>query len=276
VNILTFDIEEWFIYEQYPKGGKGYYLPILNSLLERLLDILDRESVKATFFCLGIIAREYPEVLCRIASRGHEIGCHSDRHISALALGPDGFENDLKLALESIENVINQKVTAFRAPAFSVSDKTNWAFEILAKNGIKNDCSVFPTKRTGGGYLNFKSSHPVLLKTTMGPVMEFPVNMCKVLGKKVPFSGGGYFRLLPYSAIKSMMNSSDYVMSYFHLRDFDAKQRVVISPRYFKSYYGIKNMLPKLERFLGEYRFLAVSEASKALSGSQIAEIIIE
>jgi hypothetical protein len=90
--------------------------------------------------------------------------------------------------------------------------------------------------------------------------------MKTILGKKIPFTGGGYFRLLPYHAITKMMQGEDYIMSYFHLRDFDTKQKVVLSPRYFKSYYGIKSMLHKMEKFIGDHKFITVKDAGAGLN----------
>jgi polysaccharide deacetylase family protein (PEP-CTERM system associated) len=243
--------------------------------LEKLLDILDRENIKATFFCLGVIARDYPDVIKKIASRGHEIGSHSDKHIHLEKLGPQLFEEDLKMSISSLENLIGEKVTSYRAPAFSVNYETKWAFEILKRNGIKYDCSVFPANRADGGYSDFKNSDPVMIKTINDSLLEFPVSMSKILGSKIPFSGGGYFRLLPYSVIKKMMKNSEYVMSYFHIRDFDVKQKEVISLRYFKSYYGIKSMLPKLEQLLIDFRFITVKNAAEILQNSSLKEIIV-
>ncbi len=268
LRLLTFDIEEWFVYEQYPKGGKEYFLPIINELLDDLLNILDSYNHKATFFCLGIIAREYPDVIKRIAHRGHEIACHSDRHIWLNEMTPDDFEKDLQLAVQSLESVINSKIISYRAPAFSIGSKNKWVFDILSQNDIQVDCSIFPATRSGGGYNNFNQTGPVIIKTLYGDLLELPVNIYNYSGFKIPFSGGGYFRLLPYSLISRMANKSEYIMSYFHLRDFDTKQKVVISWRYFKSYYGIKQMLPKLKRFLADYEFSPVNAAFEKLQKS--------
>lgn len=273
LRLLTFDIEEWFLYEQYPKGGKGYFLPIINNLLDELLDILDSHNHKATFFCLGIIAREYPDIIKKIALRGHEIGCHSDRHLRVNEMTPEEFENDLQIAKKSLESVINSKITSYRAPAFSIGSKNLWAFDILARNGIQIDCSIFPATRSEVGYNNFKHAGPVIIRTIYGELLELPLNIYNFRGFKVPYSGGGYFRLLPYSVIKTMTEKSDYVMAYFHLRDFDSKQKVYISWRYFKSYYGIKKMLPKLKRFLSDYEFMPVGAAFEKLQKGTFKKI---
>jgi len=275
MNILTFDIEEWYVYKLYPKGGVEYYLPILENLLDEILDLLDESKVKATFFCLGIIAREYPDVILKIASRGHEIGSHSDKHILLKELGPKGFEEDLLRSIDSLENLLNRKINAYRAPVFSINKDTFWAFELLAKHGIKYDCSIFPARRKEGGYSDFMSLYPVKIITKEGTLIELPLNVKEILWGKIPFSGGGYFRLLPYQAIKRMMLSSNYTVSYFHLRDFDMKQKVVISSRYFKSYFGISSMMKKFKRLLKDFNFMPVKDAVKIIKDENIDELKI-
>src|SRR6187455_850124 len=103
MNILTFDIEEWYTYELYPKGGKDYYLPIINQYLDDVLDLLDEIDTSATFFCLGVIARNYPEIIKKIDSRGHEIGCHSDKHILVTKMTAAEFKADTHAAVQDIE-----------------------------------------------------------------------------------------------------------------------------------------------------------------------------
>jgi len=275
INILTFDIEEWYIYQLYPKGGPDYYLPILENLLDEILDLLDVSNVKATFFCLGIIAREYPDVILKIASRGHEIGSHSDKHILLNKLGPMDFEEDLVRSIVALENLLKTKITTYRAPLFSINEDTLWAFEILAKYGIECDCSIFPAIRRKGGYNDFKSFYPVKIHTKEGTLIELPLNVKSVIGRKIPFSGGGYFRLLPYNTIKRMMSSSNYTISYFHLRDFDTKQKIVYSPSYFRSYYGINKMMIKFKQFLKEFDFMPVKDAVEIFKNELLDEIKI-
>src|SRR5690554_6661886 len=104
MNILTFDIEEWYVYQQYPKGGKDYYLPIIDEYLEKLLLLLKEKNVKAMFFCLGKVAEEYPYVIRKIVEYGHEIGCHSHTHNFVTEMTREDFYKDTLKAKQILED----------------------------------------------------------------------------------------------------------------------------------------------------------------------------
>lgn len=262
MNILTFDIEEWFhiLDNKETKTEKEWsgYESRIQSNMDKIFQILDDTNVKATFFCLGWIAKKYPNVLKQIHKQGYEIATHSNMHQLVYEMDAKSFENDLKISIDTIENIIGEKVETYRAPGFSITNKNLWAFEILHKLGIKNDCSIFPANRAHGGIPNFSESKPCIISYNGIELKEFPINTSKILGKDIIFSGGGYFRLFPYSIIKSQTKKADYVMTYFHPRDFDFEQPIVngLNPvRRFKSYYGLKGCEPKLRKWLGDFEF---------------------
>lgn len=269
INILTFDIEEWYHFDIYSTPDTWLnYPPRINEYLPRILDKLDELQLKATFFCLGWIARTYPEVIKQIQSRGHELACHSDKHYFVREMTPETFEEDLQLSLKSIEDVTGEKITSFRAPAFSISEDAIWAFEVLAKHGIENDCSIFPSTRSFGGFPSFGEAKPTLIKYKDYQIKEFPISTASLLGKQFVFGGGGYFRLFPYSVIKSLMSKLDYNMTYLHMRDFDYEQPRfdnLSAMRRFKSYYGIKGAYPKFEKMLIDFKWLSLGQASQEI-----------
>ena len=117
MNILTFDIEEWFIEKEYHGASKARYAEF-DRLLNRILDLLDERSLKATFFCLGRIATDFPHVVKAIARRGHEIGSHSHMHKWVNKMTPDEFRADTVAAITALEDVTGQRIVSFRAPAF--------------------------------------------------------------------------------------------------------------------------------------------------------------
>ena len=265
MNVLTFDLEEWIVYTYYDKGGKDYFLPILDKNLSYLLDLLDTYNHKATFFCLGQLAKEYPDVVKRIFGRGHEIGCHSNIHHLITAMNPDSFFLDTQIALKRLEDVCGKKINAYRAPAFSITEQTKWAFEILADLGITYDSSLFPASRSFGGFPTLSASQPFVINLKQKDLKEFPVNVKKIGSTCVAFSGGGYFRLVPYPFIKKWTSESPYTMTYFHIRDFDKEQKVVYSLRYFKSYYGIKRAFDKLKIYLSDFLFFTLEQAGEII-----------
>ncbi|MFH0841783.1 MAG: polysaccharide deacetylase family protein [Bacteroidota bacterium] len=276
MNILTIDIEEWYTYELYPKGGKTYYLPIINSYLDKILDMLDASGTKGTFFCLGVIARTSPDVIKRIYSRGHDIGCHSDIHQFVTDLDYGSFYKDTKLAIDCLEQLIGEKITMYRAPAFSITAENMWALDVLIDNGILYDSSIFPAKRRFGGLPSININEPVKLKTQSGAVIrEFPISYYCFLGKRIIFSGGGYFRLFPYWLIKYLSNKKQYNLAYFHIRDMDKEQKIVSNVNQFYSYYGIKQAYKKFEKYVKEYQFMSLSQASKIINWDDTPEIKI-
>ncbi len=246
MHIITFDIEDWFHVLDNPDTNNIEQWKAFPSRLEsgvnKLLGFCDQAGVKATFFILGWVAERAPDVIAEIARRGHEIACHSYRHQLVYTQTAGEFERDLVTALERIEAATGIRPNAYRAPGFSITARSVWAFDILARNGIKIDGSIFPAPRAHGGLPSFPAGGPCLLETDNSRQLKiFPMSFGHVLGRRIVFSGGGYFRVLPYAALKRGFERASYVMTYFHPRDFDPEQPIVpgLSPiRRFKSYVG--------------------------------------
>jgi polysaccharide deacetylase family protein (PEP-CTERM system associated) len=273
MKILTFDIEEWFHLLDHPatKSEKQWvnYETRIYENIETIFDILDRNKVSASFFVVGWIAEKYPEIVRMIDERGYQIGSHTHTHQLAYEQDRNTFYNDVEKSIKTIEDVIGKKVELFRAPGFSICEKNLWAFEVLHELGITTDCSVFPMNHSHGGLKCFPNNQPSLLKYNGITLKEFPINVQSIMGKQMIFSGGGYFRLLPYSLIKKATVKSDYVMGYFHPRDFDYQQPLIpelSSFRRFKSYVGLKSCRPKLEKWLGDFDFIDIRTASDQIN----------
>jgi len=273
MNILTFDIEEWFhiLDNDSTKGEREWsnYAYRLDANMDRIFSLLDKHSQKATFFCLGWVARKFPHVIKTIHNSGYEIATHSDKHQLAYEQKHDEFRQDLEDSINSIEDITGKKITSYRAPGFSLKNENRWVFDILIENGIKIDCSIFPAKRAHGGFHEFGQAEPAVVCRNGREIKEFPINLYKVSGKHLIFSGGGYFRLLPYWLIKQMMQKSGYVMTYFHPRDFDAGQPVIknlSALRKLKSYYGLKGALRKLDRLISDFEFTDLKGADSLVN----------
>lgn len=265
MNILTFDIEEWYHFDIYSTEDMWLsYPPRIDLYLPRVLDLLDEKGIKSTFFCLGWIARTYPDVLRRIQAHGHEIACHTDKHLFVKDMTPEEFDKDLTLALSSIENVTGEKVTSFRAPAFAITENCKWAFEVLKAHGIECDCSIFPTTRSFGGFPTYGESAPSIIKYKDVRMKELPINTAKILGMDLVYCGGGYFRLFPYWLIKHYLKKSDYAITYLHMRDFDYEQPrfdYLSFMRKFKSYYGLRHSWGKFLKMLDDFDWMGVRQA---------------
>ena len=269
MNILTFDLEEWFHLLDHASTRKpkdwSKFESRIDANVDRILDILEMTNTKATFFCLGWIAEKYPYLVKKLSDSGYHIACHSHKHQLAYEQTRQEFKEDLLIAKSTIENVIGKKVDTYRIPGFSLIKNNLWALEVLVENGFEVDCSIFPANRSHGGLPSFNYDGPLLLKLQNGKALkELPLNTKNIFGKKIVFSGGGYFRLIPYTILKKLFEKSNYVMTYFHPRDFDAKQPVIKDlslTRKFKSYYGLSSAQEKLEKLLKEFNFVDVQTA---------------
>ncbi len=250
MNILTFDIEEWFVEKAF-HGNRQEKYSEFDAYLGKILDLLDETRKKATFFCVGKMAVDFPSVIRTIETRGHEIGCHSYVHTWLNKMNRDEAMEDTRLAVDSLEQCIGKKIKSYRAPAFSIGDNNKWAFEVLAECGIELDASIFPAARDFGGFNNFGSKEPTMVKYRGISIKEFPIPTTTIIGKELAFSGGGYFRFFPLWFVKKEMNKSSYSMCYFHIGDLLPEKRGMMTRKeyedYFKENGSLKN---RYKRFI--------------------------
>lgn len=289
MNILTFDIEEWVLESR--KANRKEKYSQYDEVLDKILAKLDEKNIKATFFCLGELARTFPDVIRKIDSFGHEIGCHSDQHLWLNKLTRAEVEEDTRRAISSLEQLIGKKVKSYRAPAFSIGVSNVWVFDVLAANGIENDCSVFPAARDIGGFSAFGSTVPSIITTNEFTIKEFPIALGNILGKRMVFSGGGYFRLVPLNLTKKAMSKMDYVMFYFHINDFITEKKKFMSrqayesyfkesgsfinrfKRYVKSNIAVGNSFEKLNSILDRCDFYDLESATKLINWNTADQI---
>ena len=280
MKILTFDIEDWFHVLDHsetatPKDWSKFPSRI-ESGVDRILHLLDETGQSATFFCLGWIGQNYPNIIKKISREGHHIATHSHEHQLAYQQTYRMFEEDLKRSIEMLEEITGEKIDTYRAPGFSITDRNLWVFEILGKYGIKTDCSIFPASRAHGGLPMYSCAEPSIIKHRDYSFRSFPINTAKILGKDIVYSGGGYFRLLPEWYINRQMSIDKYVMTYFHPRDFDPDQPMIPGlgfARQFKSYVGLTTSYQKLEKLLCTHNFMNVDVASKTVIWDSVKRV---
>lgn len=277
MNILTFDIEEWFHIldndsTKTEKEWEKYPIRIYENM-ERIFNILDKKNVSATFFVMGWIAKKFPQIVRDIVNRGYEIASHTQHHQLIYEQTPSEFENDVEYSIKLLEDISGKKVKYFRAPGFSITKNNLWAFDILTKLGIEIDCSVFPANRAHGGLSSYGKGEPAIIKHNGFTLKEFPINSIIMFNKPVIFSGGGYFRLFPYYLIKKWTEKYEYTMSYLHPRDFDANQPMIKDlpiSRKFKSYVGLKGASKKLDKWLNDFNFVDIKTANEQIDWKNI------
>lgn len=263
MKFLTFDIEDWFHIldnpeTKYPIQWESFQKRI-HIGLDIILDLCAKYEIKATFFCLGWIAEKYPDQIKKIQNAGHEIGTHGYAHQLVYEQTEDEFRQDLEKSISLLKSITGTEINAYRAPGFSITKDCLWAFDVLAECGIKYDSSVFPASRAHGGLKKITEFEPYELKTLKGnTLIEFPISANIVLYIPIIFGGGGYFRLLPLPLLRKWFKQSEYVMTYFHPRDFDQNQPNIPglnSFRKFKAYFGINRTEQKLATIIASNLF---------------------
>jgi len=283
MKILSFDIEDWFHILDNPETSNPTSWEKMPSRLEagvdRILSLLSDTNQPATFFCLGWVAEKYPNVIKKIVNSGIHLATHSYSHQLAYDQSKNQFEEDLWRSIDTLQQVSGAKIDTYRAPGFSITSKNLWAFEVLHRLGIENDCSVFPASRAHGGIPEYSTACPSFIEYENITLKSLPINTSKILGKNIVYSGGGYFRLLPLWYLKRRFTNDNYIMTYFHPRDFDPHQPMVPGLgiiRKFKSYVGLSRAYIKLEFLLRAHQFISVDMAVKTVNWDSVDKVVLK
>lgn len=292
MNILTFDIEEWYIEKSF-HGDRKERHNLFDRFLGQILDILESQQTKATFFCLGKMASDFPEIVMKIADRGHEISCHSNKHLWLNKMSYKEVDEDTHIAIDSLEQLLGKKIKGYRAPAFSIGENNKWAFEIFHKYGIEYDASIFPAARDFGGFSSFGHNKPVVVSYQGVNMKEFPICTTRLFGKNIAYSGGGYFRLFPLWYILKTINNSDYVMTYFHIGDLLPGNKKVMSredyetyfkengtifnryKRFLKSNLGRNNTFEKMSKLVTHTKMINIDQAIQQIQWEKTDKVFL-
>lgn len=271
INLLTIDLEDY-----YHVSGMADIAPFekwdsVESRIEKNVDILLEAlgETKATFFVLGWVAEKYPGLIRKIVESGHEIASHGRNHKLITQMTKEEFSNDLEASIKLLEDLTGKPIIGYRAPSFSITEQTLWAFEVMANQGLKYDSSIYPIKRRRGGVAKAELK-PFILKTSSGEITEFPLTVWSLLGKKIPVGGGGFFRLYPYwmtkSLIKNINSAGRPAIVYLHPWEFDFRQphlKSIFSRNGFNHYIGLKSTSEKLRKLLLDFKFTTIKDYLK-------------
>jgi polysaccharide deacetylase family protein (PEP-CTERM system associated) len=271
VNALTVDVEDYFQVSAFERTVARAHWDEFESRVvqntERLLEILDQASVKATFFVLGWIAVRCPELVVRIACGGHEIASHGYDHRLIYDQTPAEFRDDIRRAKSELEATSGKVVLGYRAPSYSVTARSLWALDILGEEGFVYDASVFPIHHDRYG-IPSADRHPHLVGVDGSQLLEIPASTVRVSGVNLPIAGGGYFRLFPYVwtewGIKRVNHSEGQpVIFYLHPWEIDAGQPRLPGPwlSRFRHYRNLRHTEPRLRRLLSQFRFDTIETA---------------
>jgi polysaccharide deacetylase family protein (PEP-CTERM system associated) len=273
-HAFTVDLEDWYQGIPVPAETRSAAERRLHVGTDRLLDALQRHGARATFFALGSVAREHPDVLRRIAGAGHDIGSHGVSHDLIYEMTPERFREETRASIADLQECVGRRVDSYRAAYFSITRRSLWALDILVQEGIRFDSSIFPVRNWRYGIPDYPR-HPMRVDTPAGPLFEFPLSTRRVLGRNVPTAGGAYFRIYPYALTRSNMHAAERegipVVFYLHPWELDPGHPVVRfrTRAMITHYVGLRRTARRLERLLSDFRFTTLAEViADAFPGS--------
>jgi polysaccharide deacetylase family protein (PEP-CTERM system associated) len=263
-NALTCDVEDYFQVSAFerviPKSRWAEMEWRIPRNVDRILELCAKHDATGTFFTLGWVAQNLPDVVRRIAAAGHEVASHGMRHVRVWTQQPEEFRRDATDAKHMLEDLTGQPVRGYRAASWSFDDRTPWAHTILREAGYEYSSSVFPIRHDHYGV----SSAPVRPFYVPGAeLLEIPASTVRLAGRNWPAAGGGFFRLLPLQASLWLLRRVTAAQGvpavfYFHPWELDPGQpriRNAGARARFRHYLNLAKFEPRLEVLLGAFRW---------------------
>jgi len=266
--MLSIDVEDWFHTENMrnviPRQSwdQCEFRAVTNTM--RVLECLDQANTKATFFVLGWVAEKAPDLVREIGKSGNEIASHGYEHKLIYDQKPEQFREDIHRSKTLLEDMVGAEVKGYRAPTFSITDQ---AIETLREVGFQYDSSFFPSVLHDryGKLTQVDSARPNRITEIQPGFCEVPIPTLSLFGVRMPWGGGGYFRLLPYHVFRwgtrhILQNGEDFVF-YFHPWEMDPKQPKVREAAWsnrFRQYNGLAATRKKLEALLRDFSFESI------------------
>ncbi len=292
-NFMTIDVEDYFHVSAFeslsPPSTWSERVCRVQKNTEKVLDIMDQHNVKATFFVLGWVAEHYPEVVKNIFSRGHEIASHGYLHQRVALQDRQTYREDIRKAKAILEEIIGTEVIGYRAPSYSITRETDWAFDELFEAGYLYDSSIFPMKHDFYGIPDWPRFAGYAVKHKGGwlaetgasytgkkSMREIPITTLRIGQRNLPIAGGGYFRLLPYSITQwglqriNQKEKQPFVF-YLHPWEFDPEQPRMkgasIKSR-FRHYLNLGKTEKRFQLLLSDFEFSRLADVFSTMSMS--------
>jgi len=266
MNILGIDFEEWYHPELIKNHVKNdQKIPKIFKGIDIILDLLNKHNISATFFVVGEILQHDPELIDKIISNDHEIAFHTMHHDRIDSLN---FSNKFDNELKEFQKLTNDKSKGFRAPTFSLNEKSSFIIKMLEKYNYIYDSSIMPAKTSMYGNPNAEkkpykiTSENLENNSENGKLWEFPLMVTKLLGKQIPAAGGFYLRTLPLYMIKNAIKNyeNEHMPACFYVHSWELTPelmpRIPLSKKNnFITYHNIEKTLPKLDQLLSNFNF---------------------
>ncbi|MBP2674444.1 MAG: putative Polysaccharide deacetylase [Deltaproteobacteria bacterium] len=269
-NVFSVDVEEYFQVEAFSglirKQDWDNMPRRAGEQIRRTLDLLETYKVRGTFFVLGWMAEKNPALVKSINDAGHEIGSHGFSHKMISHMTKREFREDIRRSKDLLEEITEKEVHGYRAPTFSIMEKTSWAYEILLDEGYRYSSSVYPIYHDRYGWPGFGRDPRKMASNGKGEIWEIPMSVGSLGPLRLPFGGGGYLRIYPLFLTKALFRSLETegrsTILYMHPWELDRDQPRVRAPffRRIRHYMGIGKMEGRLAALLGSKKFGTVRQ----------------
>jgi polysaccharide deacetylase family protein (PEP-CTERM system associated) len=265
-NALTIDFEDWYQGLEIPYTEWDAFEDRIEAVGRKLLQILDEEKAKATFFILGYAAEKHPGLVKEIKAAGHEIGTHGFSHTLIYTQEQGLYQNEMERAVGFLEDLTGDKVIGHRAPFFSITKDSLWALDVLGKLGIRYDSSIFPVVNYRYGIAD-APRFPYEIERGEYKFTEFPVSTLKFGKTTIPIAGGAYFRIYPYHLSKQFLksvNRQDQPFTfYLHPWELDPDHPRIKLPRRIAGithYFNLGATERRFRKLLRDFKFAPMKE----------------
>jgi polysaccharide deacetylase family protein (PEP-CTERM system associated) len=273
-NAFTVDVEEYFQVEAFSGHIDRRSWDRLPSRAMKqtgkVLELLDEFHVRGTFFVLGWLAERNPGLIRDIRDAGHEIASHGFEHRMISKMTPEEFRGDVRKSKEILEGIAGAAIEGYRAPTFSILEKTSWAYEILLHEGFRYSSSVYPIWHDRYGWPGFGHRPRKMAANEKGEIWEVPMTVGSIGPIDIPFGGGGYLRAYPLSLTKAFFRILEKkgrsAILYIHPWELDTDHPPVKAPflKRLRHFFGIERMERKLTDLLRTKEFGTVAELVEA------------
>ncbi len=262
-NALTIDVEDYFqvsAFDPYIPRDDWDSIPCrVERNIDRILSLLEKKGINATFFTLGWIAKRYPSMVRRIVENGHELASHGCDHDRVTELGSNEFYKDIADSKKILEDISGFPVIGYRAPSFSINKQNYWALSLLEEAGYLYSSSIYPVRHDHYGIPD--APRFAFYPNPTGKLLEVPITTVNLLGRNIPVGGGGYFRLWPYAVSRwfiQRVNEKDRrsAVFYFHPWEIDPdqpRQKGINLKVRFRHYLNLDLMEKRLTNLLNDF-----------------------
>lgn len=268
-NAFTIDVEDYFQVSAFEHAiDRNNWANLehrVSSNIDKSLQILSDQNVKATFFTLGWVAERYPQIVTKIVDNGHELASHGYGHQRISDLSRSEFKTDLVKAKNILEDISGQPIIGYRAPSYSIGQKNIWALAVLAETGHQYSSSIYPIMHDHYGY---PEAPRFKFRDEKTGLIEIPITTVKILNRLYPAGGGGFFRFYPYALSKWMINrvnkmDKQSTVFYLHPWELDPRQprqQNISTKTKFRHYLNLHKTEGRLKRLLQDFSWGRMDE----------------